>query len=121
MNFKLILIGIISGLITGITGIQYGILIPALVFSNIIPDIHTAIGTILYAYLPPINIGAVYYLYKYKHLDIPKGNVLMITLLFSILAGSFIGNKLKNSTINLIISILFFILSIFHFYLYKFK
>ena len=96
----LILIGIISGIITGITGLQIGILIPALMFFNIIPDLQTAIGTTLYAFLPPTSILAVYYLYKKKHVDVKKGNILIIVLLFSCLLGAFISTFLSKKLIT---------------------
>jgi uncharacterized membrane protein YfcA len=114
----LILIGIISGIITGITGLQIGILIPALMFFNIIPDLQTAIGTTLYAFLPPTSILAVYYLYKKKHVDVKKGNILIIVLLFSCLLGSFISTFLSKQLISLIYAIILLGLSIYYFIFY---
>ena len=114
----LILIGIISGIITGITGLQIGILIPALMFFNIIPDLQTAIGTTLYAFLPPTSILAVYYLYKKKHVDVKKGNILIIVLLFSCLLGSFISTFLSKQLISLIYAIILLGLSIYYFTFY---
>lgn len=115
----LILIGIVSGILTGITGIQIGILVPALLLFELVPNIQTAVGTVLYSFLPPTAILSVYYLWKKKQVDIKKGNVLMVTLLFSILLGSWISNHLSVSTIYLISSMLCFGLSLFYLYLFQ--
>ena len=115
----IVFIGLISGILTGITGLQYGILIPALLFTGIIPNINTAVGTLLYAMLPPVTLGSVYYYYKKGEVDIRKGNVLMVTLFFSILLGAkistYLSHKIKyliTAFLTLNISIVFFYLSI---------
>jgi uncharacterized membrane protein YfcA len=97
MIVELICIGIVSGILTGITGLQSAVLFPLLML--IIPDIKTVIGTVMYIYLPPTTILAVYYLYKQKHVDVYKGNILIIVLLFSVLIGSMISTKLSRKTI----------------------
>ena len=114
---SIVLIGLISGILTGITGIQYGILIPALLFTGIIPDINTAVGTLLYAMLPPVTLGGVYYYYKKGKVDIRKGNILMVTVFFSILLGAKISTYLSDKIIYLITSFLTLSISIFFFYL----
>ena len=113
----LILIGLISGIITGITGVQVGVLVPALMFSGLIPNIKTAVGTVLYAFLPPTAILSVYYLYKKKHVDVYKGNVLIITLLFSVLLGARISSHLSRKTTLYLSAILFLVLSVSYFIL----
>jgi uncharacterized membrane protein YfcA len=115
----LILIGMVSGILTGITGIQIGILVPSLLLFELVPNIQTAVGTVLYVFLPPTAILSVYYLWKKKRVDIKKGNVLMVTLLFSILLGSWISNHLSGSTIYLISSLLCFGLSLFYLHLFR--
>ena len=111
----ILLIGLISGILTGITGLQYGILIPALLLTGIIPDINTAVGTLLYAMLPPVTLGAVYYYYKRGEVDIKKGNILMVTLFFSILLGAKISTYLSHKIIHLITAFLTLSISIFFF------
>lgn len=113
----IIFIGLISGILTGITGLQYGILIPALLLTGIIPDINTAVGTLLYAMLPPVTLGGVYYYYKKGEVDIRKGNILMVTIFFSILLGAKISTYLPKKAIHLITSCLTLGISIFFFYL----
>jgi uncharacterized membrane protein YfcA len=116
MLFELICIGIISGILTGITGVQAAILVPLLML--IIPDIKTAIGTTLYVFIPPTAILSVYYLYKQNHVDIYKGNILIIVLLFSILIGAIISTHLSRKTILGIETITFLLLACFYFTLY---
>jgi uncharacterized membrane protein YfcA len=70
----IVFIGLISGILTGITGLQYGILVPALILSGIMPNINTAVGTLLYATLPPVSLASVYYYYKKGEVDIRNGN-----------------------------------------------
>ena len=117
----LILTGIISGIITGITGIQIGVLVPALLLTGLVPNIETAVGTALYVFLPPTAILSVYYLWKQKKVDIEKGNVLIITLLFSVLIGAYISQRLSESTIALISAILCFCLFLFYMYIFRLK
>lgn len=119
MLSTLILIGLFSGILTGITGIQIGILVPALLLSELVPNIQTAVGTVLYTFLPPTAILSVYYLWKKKQVDTKIGNVLMLTLLFSILLGAWISNHLSASTIYLISALLCFGLSCFYVHLFK--
>jgi len=114
----LLWIGIISGILTGITGIQYGILVPALLLSGIIPNIKTAVGTVLYVFLPPTVALSVYYLYKQGNVDIKKGNVLIVTLFFSVLLGAKISSYLSEKTIQLITALLTLSISIFFFSIY---
>ena len=118
MLSKLILTGIFSGILTGITGIQVGVLVPSLVLLGFVPNIQTAVGTALYIFLPPTAILSVYYLWKKKQVDTKKGNVLIVTLFFSILLGAWISNHLSVSTIYLISALLCFGLSLFYLHLF---
>jgi hypothetical protein len=111
----LVWIALLSGILTGITGIQYGILVPALLLTGILPNIKIAVGTVLYAFLPPTAILSVYYLYKHGQVDIQKGNQLMVVLLFSILLGAKISTYLSARTIQWITAWLLFGLSMFFF------
>jgi uncharacterized membrane protein YfcA len=113
------LIGLFSGILTGITGIQVGVLVPALMLSGLVPNIQTAVGTALYIFLPPTAILSVYYLWKKKQVDTKKGNVLIVTLLFSILLGAWISNHLSVSMIYLISALLCFGLCLFYVHLFQ--
>jgi len=111
----LVLIGLISGILSGITGLQYGILIPALLLTGIIPDIKTAVGTLLYAFIPPVTALSAYSFYNQVHLNIRKGNVVMITVSLAMLLGSKIATYLSEKTIHLITAFLTLSISLFFF------
>jgi uncharacterized membrane protein YfcA len=111
----LVLIGLISGILSGITGIQYGILIPALLFTGIIPDIKTAVGTLLYAFIPPVTALSAYSFYKQGHVDTAKGNILMVTVSLGMLLGSKISMYVSEKTIHLISAFLTLSISLFFF------
>jgi uncharacterized membrane protein YfcA len=113
----LVWIGIISGILAGITGIQYGILVPVLLLTGIIPSIKTAIGTVLYAFIPPVTAMSVYYLYKQGHVDIKKGNLLMITVSLSMLVGAQLSTYLTDRTIRWITAWLMLGISLFFFHM----
>ena len=111
----LVLIGLISGILSGITGLQYGILIPALLLTGIIPDIKTAVGTILYAFIPPVTALSAYSFYKQGHVDTAKGNILMVTVSLGMLLGSKISMYVSEKTIHLISAFLTLSISLFFF------
>jgi uncharacterized membrane protein YfcA len=99
--FNLILIcllGIIIGIISGLTGILFtGVAVVLLKFLDI-GDYKTILGTILYVTLFPITIGAVIEFYKAKKINFVAGNLLLITIII----GSYIGSKLVlNDTYSL--------------------
>ncbi|MRR14085.1 sulfite exporter TauE/SafE family protein, partial [archaeon] len=66
----LILIGLVSGVVSGIFGIGGGVLIiPALVYLLGFSQ-HTATGTSLAILLPPVGLGAVMEYYRRGNVDI---------------------------------------------------
>ncbi len=83
-------LGIISGILSGLIGIGGGIImIPALVFFLKF-DQHLAQGTTLAAMIPPIGILAAYEYYRAGQVNIPVA--LIIAAFF--LVGGLIGAKL---------------------------
>ena len=86
----IILIGLLSGLILGVTGIlPIGFFVILLKYLNI-GDYKTIIGTVLYVILFPLTIGSVFEFYKSKKINFFAGNILLITIII----GSYIGSKL---------------------------
>ena len=76
----LVLIGSISGFIGGMLGGGSDVLIvPMLLYFGIFSNIKTAIGTSLFALIPPIGIFAVYQYWKQKELNITYGMIIAIT------------------------------------------
>ena len=118
MNHYLIefIIGIISGLILGVTGIPSTGLIILAIDSLGIYDYKSIVGTILFISLFPISIGALWEFNKAKKMNIDMGYI----LLFSIILGGFLGSKivfdkdirLSNRSMKLSTSALGFIMGI---------
>jgi uncharacterized membrane protein YfcA len=90
-----ILIGLITGLFTGFTGLSaMGIVLMALTSSHIIDDYKTIIGTVLYVLMFPTTIAAVLEYHKQDKINFLVGNLLLISLL----VGSYIGAKITLSS-----------------------
>jgi uncharacterized membrane protein YfcA len=107
-----IILGVLCGLILGITGIPAtGLILLALEYFKI-GDYINNLGSILFLNLFPITIGSVWEFYKSKKINFTLGFI----LLFSIIFGSYIGSKfvvnekykLTKKTIKYITSVLGF-------------
>ena len=84
------LIGLISGLLLGLTGIlPLGFFIILLKYLNV-GDYKTILGTVLYVILFTLSIGSVFEFYKAKKINFFVGNILLITMAI----GSYFGSKL---------------------------
>ncbi len=91
MNQYLIetIIGLISGLFLGITGIlPIGLLLIVLDILKI-GDYKSNLGAILFLNLFPITIGSVFDFYKANQINFSLGAILLASIIF----GSFIGSK----------------------------
>ena len=107
-------LGIITGLFLGITGIApFGLVLFALDYLKI-GDYKSNLGSILFLNLFPITMGSVYQFYKSEQINYSLG----IILLLSIITGSYIGSKfvvgdnivLSTKYIKYITSILGFVI-----------
>jgi len=82
-------LGLISGVFLGITGIlPVGLIVIILDYLNI-GDYRSNLGAILFINLFPYTIGSVYEFYKTKNINYKLG----LILIFSIIIGSYIGSK----------------------------
>lgn len=114
------LLGLISGIFLGITGI------PALPLTMLIldylkiNDYKNILGAIMFVNLFPISIGSAWEFYKAKRIDFKMGFIILISIIIgSYYSSKFVvtyKNKLSNKTIKyitsglgLIVSVLFFI------------
>lgn len=107
----LILLGLLSGYLSGLVGIGGGIIIvPALMFFFAY-SIRDAQGTSLAALIPPVGILAVYYYYKNGNVN--TSAALIIAASFFI--GTFLGAKtnylLKKELVEKIFGILLLIIA----------
>jgi uncharacterized membrane protein YfcA len=83
------ILGLLTGLFLGITGIApTGIVLLVLDYLNI-GDYKTNLGTVLFLNLFPISIGSVYQFYKSKQINFSVGFILLVSLTL----GGFIGSK----------------------------
>ena len=83
------LLGLISGVFLGITGIlPVGVFLIILDYLNI-GDYRSNLGAILFLNLFPYTIGSIYEFYKTKKINYRLGWI----LLFSIIVGSYISSK----------------------------
>jgi len=114
------ILGILTGLFLGITGVApTGLVLFALDYFKI-GDYKSNLGSILFLNLFPITIGSVFEFYKSKKINFSLG----IILLLSIITGSYIGSKfvvgdmsfLSTKNIKYITSILSFIIGVVFLY-----
>ena len=86
----IILIGLLSGILLGLTGIlPLGFFILLLKYLDV-GDYKTILGTVLYVIVFPLSIGSALEFYKAKKINFFVGNILLITMII----GSFLGSKL---------------------------
>ena len=84
------LIGIIIGMLMGLTGnLFFGFVIVLFKYLDV-GDYKTIIGTTLYVMMFPLAIGSTIEFYKAKKINLLVGNLLLITLII----GSYFGSKI---------------------------
>jgi len=119
VTISICIIGILSGILLGLTGIlPLGFFILLLKYLNV-GDYKTILGTVLYVILFPLSIGSVLEFYKAKKINFFAGNILLVTMVI----GSYIGSKLvlddhfkfTEKTIKYITAIFTFVTSILFF------
>ncbi len=92
----MLLIGLFSGIASGIFGIGGGVIIvPALIYLAKFSQ-HAAIGTSLAILLPPIGLWAVLEYYRHGNVDLKAA--LIVAVAFMI--GGWIGAHLANQIIS---------------------
>jgi len=113
------LIGLVSGLLLGLTGIlPLGFFIILFKYLNV-GDYKTILGTVLYVLLFPLTFGSIWEFYTAKKVNFFVGNILIITMII----GSYFGSKLvldgrfklTEKTIKYITAAITFIFSIVFF------
>jgi len=83
------ILGLISGIFLGVTGIlPIGIILIALDYLNI-GDYISNLGAILFLNLFPVTVGSIYEFYKSKKINYSLAWILLL----SIILGSYIGSK----------------------------
>jgi uncharacterized protein len=92
----MILIGLFSGIASGIFGIGGGVIIvPALIYLAKFSQ-HAAIGTSLAILLPPVGLMAVMEYYRHGNVDLKAALIVAVAFM----VGGWIGALLANQIIN---------------------
>jgi uncharacterized membrane protein YfcA len=98
-----IIIGILSGIINGLTGLGHaGAILMGLTLSKTMSNYSTIIGTTLYSQLLPVVVFGVWEFYKRGQIDFYAGNILLVCLVFSVFIGAwlkqFVSDKIAKIT-----------------------
>ena len=116
-----IIIAIVIGTFVGIIGGALGLagttlMLPFLLLSNIIPDYHTLIGTMLFSILPPISLLAVIEYGRRKQIDYLIGILLFVAYFFGAYYGSIVNKYFSDKALMYTSSVVMFIVSLLLFY-----
>jgi uncharacterized membrane protein YfcA len=110
-----IIIGILSGIINGLTGLGHaGAILIGLTLSGVVNSYDTMVGTALYSQLFPVVAFGVWEFYKRKQIDYYAGNVILACLLFSVFIGAWL-KQYVSSRYTKIITALLLLLTAFKF------
>jgi uncharacterized membrane protein YfcA len=113
-----ILVGTLGGFLGGALGLGgAAFMLPGLLLLGIVKDYKTAVGTILLTILPPSTLLAVIDYYKRDKIDVKIAVLLFISSFLAAYGGAIINKKLNESTLEYIASFLFFLISVYYFYI----
>jgi len=108
-----IIIGILSGIINGLTGLGHaGAILMGLTLSGAISDYNTIVGTALYSQLFPVVALGVWEFYKRGKIDFYAGNVILACLIFSVFIGAWLKQFVSAKYTKLITAFLLIITAI---------
>jgi uncharacterized membrane protein YfcA len=120
MNIKIIytiLVGTLSGILGGAFGLGGDfIMLPFLIFLKIVPDYHTAVGTVLFTLLFPISLLAVIQYNNKNQVDFLIGSILFISYFFSAYFGAKINGLYDEKTLKYSCATCFLIITIYFYY-----
>ena len=113
------LIAFIAGMIGAGVGNAGGtLMVAALLGLNVLPDIKTAVGTVLFSILPPVSIGAIIDYWKAGKVKWRMGIVLMIANVIGGTIGGYVIMKfLTGRGLELMYTL--FLLSLSGYFLWK--
>jgi uncharacterized membrane protein YfcA len=107
-----ILLGILSGFLSGLIGIGGGtIIVPVLILIFGLSQ-KTAQGTTLALLVPPIGILAAWTYYKQGYVDFPVAGLICIGFIFGGLIGARLATSMSNQTLEKIFGIALLIIAI---------
>ena len=98
-----IVLGILGGLCNGALGISGVIMVlPGILFLNLIQDYVTAIGTSLLVIIPPVGIMSLIYYYKHSQVNTKIGLSIMIPFIIASYFGSAYAANITDKTRKII-------------------
>ena len=110
--WTLVLLGLVSGIISGLFGVGGGIIIvPALVFLLGYSQ-HRAVGTSLAVLLPPVGLAAVLGYYRQGNVDVRAAMVIALTMLVGGGIGAHIASRLSGPILRLAFGVFAVILGV---------
>lgn len=102
-----IIIGLLSGVINGLTGLGHaGAILMGLTLSKTMSNYSTIIGTTLYSQLLPVVVFGVWEFYKRGQIDFYAGNILLVSLVFSVFIGAWLKQFVSDKITKIITAIL---------------
>lgn len=102
-----IIIGLLSGVINGLTGLGHaGAILMGLTLSKTMSNYSTIIGTTLYSQLLPVVVFGVWEFYKRGQIDFYAGNILLVCLVFSVFIGAWLKQFVSDKITKIITAIL---------------
>ena len=112
LGLQYILLGILSGFLSGLIGIGGGtIIVPVLIIIFGLSQ-KTAQGTTLALLVPPIGILAAWTYYKQGYVDFPIAGLICIGFIIGGLMGAKLAVNISNQTLERIFGIALLIISI---------
>lgn len=105
-----VIIGIISGIINGLTGLGHaGAILIGLTLSGVVGSYDTMVGTALYSQLFPVVAFGVWEFYQRKQIDFYAGNVILVCLGFSVFIGAWLKQYVSSKYTKIITALLLLI------------
>lgn len=116
MNKSLLTIGVgaLAGLCGGSLGLSgIELMLPGLLVLGIVNDYKTAAGTVLFAILFPLSIGAVYVYYKRKQVEFKTSIILIFAYAIAAYFGAKFTKNIDNSKLSLAAGIYLIFIGLF--------
>jgi uncharacterized membrane protein YfcA len=114
--FRLIVIGILSGVAAGFFGIGGGVLIVPLLIYWVGFSQHRATGTSLAVLLPPVGLAAVIEYYRNDNVDIRAAITIAIAMLVGGGIGAIFANRVSGPYLRLAFGVFVVILGTYLIY-----
>ncbi len=115
-GFRGLLIGLISGSLSGLTGVGGGIIIVPFIRLLLGYDQHVAQGTSLVTLSMPVLIGAMLPYYHKGHVQVPMGLALAMGLLAASLMSARWAQRLRSRTLGASFGVLVILIGILGFF-----